>query len=416
MALPTSINNATPLGSASPATIDDQFRDLKLFLTDLFGVPNATNISANVMTVVAGGLDSINFANSGANAAVAGELQRNGANLTFHDGTSARTTVWAETTQTVSGNKTFSAGVWNGTAVGSQYGGTGQNTSANTGVPSISSGTWSVSSTLSPTLGGTGQNTSASTGVPSVSSGTWSVASTLSTTLGGTGQNFSATAQGNTLYFSSAGTVAALSPGTSGYFLKTQGAGANPVWADATPADGSITTAKISDSNVTTAKLADSGVTTAKLADSNVTTAKLADSGVTTAKIADVAVTVAKLATTGRFALVRFDRDMTTAAGTTTHAHGGSVTPVLIIAIAHIEGSGEFSVGLAVPATGVNECSRKRGDQLTYTRQVNALYLAADGATYQNANISGDATNLIFTWIKGGSPTGTGKILCAVFF
>ena len=385
MALPTSVNNLAPLGSASPATIDDQLRDLKLFLTDLFGVPNATNISANVMTVVAGGLDSINFANSAANAAVAGELQRNGANLTFHDGTSARTTVWAETTQTVSGNKTFSAGVWNGTAVGSQYGGTGQNTSANTGVPSISSGTWSVSSTLSPTLGGTGQN-------------------------------FSATAQGNTLYFSSAGTVAALSPGTSGYFLKTQGAGANPVWADATPADGSITTAKISDSNVTTAKLADSGVTTAKLADSNVTTAKLADSGVTTAKIADVAVTVAKLATTGRFALVRFDRDMTTAAGTTTHAHGGSVTPVLIIAIAHIEGSGEFSVGLAVPATGVNECSRKRGDQLTYTRQVNALYLAADGATYQNANISGDATNLIFTWIKGGSPTGTGKILCAVFF
>jgi len=168
MALPTSVNNLAPLGSASPATIDDQFRDLKLFLTDLFGVPNATNISANVMTVVAGGLDSINFANSAANAGVAGELQRNGANLTFHDGTSARTTVWAETTQTISGNKTFSAGVWNGTAVATQY--------------------------------------------------------------GGTGQNFSGTAQGNTLYFSANGTMAALAPGTSGQFLKTQGAGANPTW------------------------------------------------------------------------------------------------------------------------------------------------------------------------------------------
>jgi len=290
MALPTSINNATPLGSASPATIDDQFRDLKLFLTDLFGVPNATNISANVMTVVAGGLDSINFANSGANAAVAGELQRNGANLTFHDGTSARTTVWAETTQTVSGNKTFSAGVWNGTAVGSQYGGTGQNTSANTGVPSISSGTWSVSSTLSPTLGGTGQN-------------------------------FSATAQGNTLYFSSAGTVAALSPGTSGYFLKTQGAGANPVWADATPADGSITTAKLADSSVTTAKISDSNVTTAKLADSSITTAKITDANITTAKLADSSVTPAKGGTGQNFS--------TTAQGSTLYFSGTGTVAAL---------------------------------------------------------------------------------------
>jgi len=47
---------------------------------------------------------------------------------------------------------------------------------------------------------------------------------------GGTGQNFSTTAQGSTLYFSGTGTVAALAPGTSGQFLKTQGAGANPAW------------------------------------------------------------------------------------------------------------------------------------------------------------------------------------------
>jgi len=47
---------------------------------------------------------------------------------------------------------------------------------------------------------------------------------------GGTGQNFSTTAQGSTLYFSGTGTVAALAPGTSGQFLKTQGTGANPTW------------------------------------------------------------------------------------------------------------------------------------------------------------------------------------------
>lgn len=39
---------------------------------------------------------------------------------------------------------TITSGVWNGTAVGAQYGGTGLNTSASTGYPSLSSGTWSV--------------------------------------------------------------------------------------------------------------------------------------------------------------------------------------------------------------------------------------------------------------------------------
>jgi len=39
---------------------------------------------------------------------------------------------------------TVSGGVWNGTAIASQYGGTGLNTSAATGIPLISGGTWSV--------------------------------------------------------------------------------------------------------------------------------------------------------------------------------------------------------------------------------------------------------------------------------
>jgi hypothetical protein len=55
---------------------------------------------------------------------------------------------------------------------------------------------------------------------------------TLAVARGGTGQNFSAAAQGSIIYFSAAGTMATLPPGTAGQFLKTQGAGANPVWAD----------------------------------------------------------------------------------------------------------------------------------------------------------------------------------------
>jgi hypothetical protein len=55
----------------------------------------------------------------------------------------------------------------------------------------------------------------------------------LAVARGGTGQNFSAASQGSIIYFSATGTMATLSPGTAGQFLKTQGAGANPVWADA---------------------------------------------------------------------------------------------------------------------------------------------------------------------------------------
>ena len=54
---------------------------------------------------------------------------------------------------------TIASGTWNGTAIGAQYGGTGINTSASTGVPTISSGTWSVASSLGVTLGGTGTTT-----------------------------------------------------------------------------------------------------------------------------------------------------------------------------------------------------------------------------------------------------------------
>ncbi len=51
------------------------------------------------------------------------------------------------------------SGTWNGTAIGTQYGGTGINTSASTGVPYIASGTWTIESSLDETRGGTGQTT-----------------------------------------------------------------------------------------------------------------------------------------------------------------------------------------------------------------------------------------------------------------
>jgi len=55
---------------------------------------------------------------------------------------------------------TITSGTWNGTAIGTQYGGTGISTVGLTGVPYISSGTWGVDATsLAVAHGGTGQTT-----------------------------------------------------------------------------------------------------------------------------------------------------------------------------------------------------------------------------------------------------------------
>lgn len=54
-------------------------------------------------------LDELEFRDAAANATAAGRLRRNSGNLTWHDGTSARTVTLLETAQTISGVKTFSA-------------------------------------------------------------------------------------------------------------------------------------------------------------------------------------------------------------------------------------------------------------------------------------------------------------------
>ena len=64
---------------------------------------------------------------------------------------------------------------------------------------------------------------------------------------------------------------------------------------DVTPADGSVTAAKIADGTIVAAEIANSAITTAKILDANVTAAKIASDAVTTAKIAEGAVTAAKI-------------------------------------------------------------------------------------------------------------------------
>jgi hypothetical protein len=96
-------------------------------------------------------------------------------------------------TSAATGVPSVSAGTWSTAAtVSATLGGTGLNTSGTTGVPYITAGTWSSSAQLSASRGGTGIDTSAATGVPVISTGTWSTAATISATLGGTGMSTAA--------------------------------------------------------------------------------------------------------------------------------------------------------------------------------------------------------------------------------
>ena len=94
--------------------------------------------------------------------------------LVITNPTADRTVTIPNITGTVAlldGGQTFTSALWNGTAIGAQYGGTGLNTSASTGVPSISSGTWSVNTLLPLSLGGTNKNITPSAGSVAYSDG-----------------------------------------------------------------------------------------------------------------------------------------------------------------------------------------------------------------------------------------------------
>lgn len=114
----------------------------------------------------------------------------------------------------LTGHGTLTAGVWNATAIGTQYGGTGQNFSASSGYIKLASGVASAAASI-PTTDITGLATVATsgsaadlstgtlptgrlagsytgvTGVGTLAAGTWN-ATAVGTQYGGTGQNFSA--------------------------------------------------------------------------------------------------------------------------------------------------------------------------------------------------------------------------------
>lgn len=81
----------------------------------------------------------------------------------------------------------------------------------------------------------------------------------------------------------------------SGNVTATSFAGDGSSVTGVTPADGSVTAAKIATNAVTTAKIIDGAVTTAKIAAGAIDTTEIADGAVTQAKIATGAVDTAEL-------------------------------------------------------------------------------------------------------------------------
>ena len=92
---------------------------------------------------------------------------------------------------------TIGTGVWRGTAIEAQYGGTGLNTSSSTGVAIVTSGTWSTPTSLTVPFGGTGAASFTSNGI---------------------------------VYGNGAGTLAVTAAGTDKYFLYSNSG--TPAWTN----------------------------------------------------------------------------------------------------------------------------------------------------------------------------------------
>ena len=185
---------------------------------------NYTGSGQNIITASASGTTRLALDASGNLNIIGGAYQIGGTNVL------SSTTLGASVvTSSLTSIGTLTSGIWNATAIGSQYGGTGQDLSGSTGVPYLNAGTWAVETQLNAARGGTGDDTTGITGVPYISSGNWQYENTLDETRGGTGLTSYTT--GDLIYASGANTLANRTIGASGQILSV--VGGLPTWVDA---------------------------------------------------------------------------------------------------------------------------------------------------------------------------------------
>lgn len=93
MALPNRARSARLSNATIGDQIDDQIGLLETAFCDILGIPINTDISNALFAAVAGGLTKVLLQDLALDAAVAGQISRNGAALQFHDGTAVRALV-----------------------------------------------------------------------------------------------------------------------------------------------------------------------------------------------------------------------------------------------------------------------------------------------------------------------------------
>ena len=86
MALPNQLKSARLTNATPGSSIDDEIGNLEKAICDILGIPIDTNINNALLSVVSGGIKTLQLADSGLDPVSAGALQRNGDKLMWHNG------------------------------------------------------------------------------------------------------------------------------------------------------------------------------------------------------------------------------------------------------------------------------------------------------------------------------------------
>ena len=133
---------------------------------------------------------------------------------------------------------------------------------------------------------------------------------------------------------------------------------------------------------------------------------------IVTADIADGAITAAKLAAGASDVVVgsgTFTRDMSTASGTQTVAHGMSIAPKVIWFLATVVGvAGEAAIGMSNSLTSRGLHNHHNITANAWDTDGDVIHIfVSSGNDYRGRPGTINGTNIIIDWVKLGSPTGT---------